>query len=98
MKPKRPWEKHAVNTSDPNAKFTWFGPEDTKRRFKFLISKEEGDKISLIPGEQKFKKGLKAQRWAEENGGEPELYKVVKVGPSRIDLVRVPKKDAPAEG
>lgn len=94
MKPKRSWEKPAANTTDPKVQVAWFGPEKSQQRFKFAVSKEEGDKISLVPGEQKFKKGLKAQRWAEEDGGEPTLYLVTKVGPSRIDLQKVqPKAD-----
>ncbi len=92
MKPKRSWESPAAKTTDPKAHVTWFGPDDSEQRFKFAVSKEEGDKISLVPGEQKFKKGLKARRWAEENGGESTLYKVVKVGPTRIDLEKVQPK------
>lgn len=92
---KNTWEKPAHETRDPEVVTTFFGPPDSELRFRFVVSKEEGEKISLVPGEQKFKKGLTALRWSAEQGGTSTTYVVDKVTPSRIDLTRRAEKPAP---
>jgi hypothetical protein len=70
----------------PSGTYSYFGPPDTAERFKFSLIKEEGDLVSLQPGQVKFKKGLTCLRWTAEKGGESQLYVVLKTTPSRIDL------------
>ena len=71
------------------ANFTYFGPEGVPDRYRFLISKEIGDIVSVVPHrEARFKRGLIAWRWEEAEGGEPVPYRTVKTTPRRIDLRR----------
>jgi hypothetical protein len=81
-------EAQAKNKSD-EAQFTWFGPVDAQDRFRFLVVREDGDDISILPGEGRFKKGLRAWRWDAAEGGEHETYVVQKTKHNRIDLRRV---------
>lgn len=75
-------------TSD-DARVTWFGPVgEPSVRFRYGILEEEGDLLSVLPGEGRFKKGLKAVRYGSEEAEEGELYVVLKTRPSRIDLRR----------
>lgn len=77
------------NKPSEDAQFAWFGPPGTEDRFRFLISKEQGDLISLVPTRDgRFKKGLTAWRWDAAEGGEPTVYRTVKTTPRRIDLRR----------
>ena len=76
------------------AQFTWFGPVDApEQRHRFLIVREDGDTISLVPGgEAKFKAGLSAWRWkagkSEDPAERPVGYLVVKTTARRVDLRR----------
>ncbi len=82
------------NKPADEAQFTWFGPAGTTDRFRFLVTKELGDVISILPTrEGRFKKGLEAWRWDEAEGGEPTLYRTLKTTGRRIDLRR---EDGPA--
>ncbi len=70
-----------------DAVFTYFGPEDAQERFRFLVVREGGDLISILPsGDARFKTGWKALRWEKAEGGEPTTYLVVKTRPRRVDL------------
>jgi hypothetical protein len=73
---------------DGEAEFTYFGPVGDPNRFRFLVLREDGDLISILPGEGRFKKGLHAWRWEEDEGGEPTDYLVLKTRSNRIDLKR----------
>ena len=76
-------------TSD-DAVFTWFGPVGTAQRYRFLVLKEAGDLVSILPGsEARFKTGLEALRWAAAEGGESTRFLVLKTRPNRIDLRRI---------
>jgi hypothetical protein len=71
------------------AAFAFFGPEGVADRFRFLVSKEIDDVVSVVPNnEARFKKGLIAWRWEEAEGGEPTPYRTIKTTPRRIDLRR----------
>ncbi|MHC4393491.1 MAG: hypothetical protein ACYS22_19530 [Planctomycetota bacterium] len=77
------------------ASFAFFGPEGVEERFRFLVSKEHGDLVSVVPNnDARFKKGLMAWRWEEAEGGEPTPYRTVKTTPRRIDLRREASSDA----
>lgn len=72
-----------------DASFTFFGPPGTDERYRFLVTKEQGDLISVLPTRDgRFKKGLLAWRWEEAEGGEPTPYRTVKTTARRIDLRR----------
>lgn len=72
------------------AVFTYFGPVGTTQRFRFLVLKETGELLSLLPGaEARFKVGLKALRWDQAEGGTSTTYLVLKTRPNRIDLRRI---------
>lgn len=71
--------------------FAWFGPPYTEERFSFVVTREDGDTLSIVPGEGRFKRGLIAWRWEEAEGGEPTPYVTVKTTARRIDLRRVSK-------
>ena len=73
--------------------FAWFGPPHSVERFRFVITREDGDTVSIIPGEGKFKRGLTAWRWDGPEGedGESTSYVTVKASSRRIDLRRVTK-------
>jgi hypothetical protein len=80
-------EKSAQKSPADDAVFTYFGPEGVTQRFRFLVLKEAGDLLSVLPGaEAKFKTGLKAWRWEQVEGGKPTTYLVLKTKPNRIDL------------
>ncbi len=79
------------DVADEAAEFAFFGPPHAEERFRFLILRENGDDISLLPGEGRFKKGLSAWRWSEAKGGDHERYMVQKTKHNRIDLRRMPK-------
>jgi len=71
------------------ATFTYFGPEGAADRFRFLVTKEHDDLISVVPHtEARFKKGLLAWRWEDHEGGEPTPYRTIKTTSRRIDLRR----------
>ena len=71
------------------ANITYFGPEGVTDRFRFLVSKEIDDIVSVVPhNEARFKKGLIAWRWDEPEGGEPTPYRTIKTTSRRIDLRR----------
>jgi hypothetical protein len=83
-------EKTAQKQASDEAVFTWFGPVGTTARFRFLVLKEAGDLLSLLPGaEARFKTGLKAVRWDQAEGGESTTYLVLKTRPNRIDLRKI---------
>jgi hypothetical protein len=74
------------------AVFTYFGPYGATERFRFLVLKEAGAFISVLPGRDgRFKTGLRALRWETAEGGKPTTYVVVKTRPNRIDLRRLPE-------
>lgn len=71
------------------ANFTWFGPtDDDAIRFRYAVIREEAAEVSIQPGEARFKKGLKALRWPDREGGTSTTWLVAKTRPNRIDLVR----------
>ena len=71
------------------ATFTYFGPPGSEERFRFLVTRESGDLISVLPSNDgRFKRGLLAWRWEEAEGGEPTPYRTMKTTPRRIDLRR----------
>jgi hypothetical protein len=83
-------EKSAAKNPAEEAVFTWFGPVGTTQRFRFLVLKEAGETLSVLPGaEARFKTGLKALRWDAAEGGTSAEYLVVKTKPNRIDLRRL---------
>jgi hypothetical protein len=80
-------EKSAQRSPSGEAVFTYFGPVGTTQRFRFLVLKEAGDLLSVLPGtDARFKTGLKALRWDEPEGGTSTEYLVLKTRPNRIDL------------
>jgi len=83
-------EKNDKQHPAEEAVFTYFGPVGTteaRQRFRFLVLKEAGDTISVLPGtDARFKAGLKALRWEAAEGGKPTTYLVVKTKANRIDL------------
>ncbi len=71
------------------ATFAYFGPEGAADRWRFLVTKEHDDVVSVLPHtEARFKKGLVAWRWDDAEGGEPTPYRTLKTTPRRIDLRR----------
>jgi hypothetical protein len=81
-------EKQALESKD--AVYTWFGPVDTTERFRFLVVKEAGDLVSVLPNSDgRFKTGLKALRWTEAKDGTSTTWLVVKTRPNRIDLRKI---------
>jgi len=83
-------EKSAGKNPAEEAVFTYLGPVGTTQRFRFLVLKEAGDLLSVLPGsESRFKTGLKALRWKEPEGGAWTTYLVLKTRPNRIDLRRI---------
>lgn len=75
------------------AQFTWFSPPGHgEDRVKFMVTRENGDELSVLPGQEgRFKKGLRAWRWKDEETSEDhEIYTVVKTRHNRIDLRRLP--------
>lgn len=83
-------EKTAQKNPADEAVFTYFGPLGTTQRFRFLVLKETGDLLSLLPGaEARFKTGLKALRWDQAEGGTSTSYLVLKTKANRIDLRRL---------
>ena len=75
-----------------DAVFAWFSPpEPGQDRVKFLVTREEGDDLSILPGsEGRFKRGLRAWRWEDEEVTDHQVYVVVKTRHNRIDLRRLP--------
>jgi hypothetical protein len=83
-------DKSAQKNPASEAVFTYFGPVGTTQRFRFLVLKEAGELLSVLPGaEGRFKSGLKALRWDQPEGGESSTYLVLKTRPNRIDLRRL---------
>jgi hypothetical protein len=83
-------EKSAQRNPAEEAVFTYFGPVGTTQRFRFLVLKEVGDLLSLLPGaEARFKVGLKALRWDQSEGGPSTTYLCLKTRPNRIDLRKI---------
>jgi hypothetical protein len=83
-------EKTAQKNPAEEAVFTYFGPLGTTQRFRFLVLREAGDTISLLPGaDARFKVGLKALRWDQLEGGASTSYLVLKTKANRIDLRRL---------
>jgi hypothetical protein len=83
-------EKSAQRSPAEEAQFTWFGPVGTTQRYRFLVLKEAGDLLSVLPGaEARFKTGLKALRWDGAEGGTSTTYLVLKTRPNRIDLRKI---------
>lgn len=79
----------AKSTEAESAVFTWFSPVDEPElRFRYAVIKEEGDKLSIQPGEARFKKGWPALRWTADKDGESTKWIVLKTKPNRIDLER----------
>lgn len=86
-------DKNAQKNPAEEAVFTYFGPVGTteaRQRFRFLVLKESGDTISVLPGaDARFKAGLKALRWEKAEGGTSTSYLVVKTKANRIDLRKI---------
>lgn len=83
-------EKAAERNPAVAAVFTYFGPVGTTQRFRFMVVKEAGDLLSVLPaGEARFKAGLKALRWDQAEGGVSTTYLVLKTKANRIDLRRI---------
>jgi len=83
-------EKSAQKSPADEAVFTYFGPVGTTQRFRFLVLKDAGELLSVLPGsEGRFKTGLKALRWDEAEGGASTEYLVLKTRPNRIDLRKI---------
>jgi hypothetical protein len=83
-------EKSAQKNPAEEAVFTYFGPVGTTQRYRFLVLKEAGDLISVLPGaDSRFKTGLKAVRWDQAEGGASTSYLVLKTRPNRIDLRKI---------
>lgn len=83
-------DKSAQKNPAEEAVFTYFGPIGTTQRFRFLVLKETGDTISVLPGaEARFKNGLKALRWEQAEGGASTTYLVLKTKANRIDLRKI---------
>jgi hypothetical protein len=86
---KREAKSQLRNPSD-QAEFTFFGPVGTTQRFRFMVLKEAGDLLSILPGtDARFKTGLRALRWDQPEGGTSTTYLVLKTRPNRIDLRRI---------
>jgi hypothetical protein len=79
------------------AAFAWFGPVDAAdQRHRFLVVREEGDTLSVVPGgDAKFKSGLRAWRWksgkSEDASEVPVSYLVIKTTARRVDLTKLAK-------
>ena len=70
-----------------SAKFTWFSPVDEpEARFRYAIIKEEKSLLQIMPAEGRFKKGLMAWRFKDEESDKHTVWQVTKVRPNRIDL------------
>lgn len=75
------------STEGDDAVFAWFSPvDDPETRFKYAVIKEENGIVSIEPGEGRFKKGLKAARWASNEADECTTWLVLKTKSNRIDL------------
>lgn len=78
---------------DGSAQFAWLSPPGhPDDRVKFLVTKEDGDDLSVLPGQNgRFKKGLRAWRWQDEESSDAhDIYVCVKTRHNRIDLRRLP--------
>jgi hypothetical protein len=88
-------QKQAAEHPAEGASFVWFGPVDAPdQRHRFLVVKEAGDDLSLVPGaDAKFKVGLKAWRWKAQKSEDPKevpgTYLVVKTTGRRVDLKKL---------
>ena len=83
-------EKAGQRNPATEAVFTYFGPVGTTQRFRFMVLKEAGELLSVLPGaERSFKTGLKALRWDQAEGGDATTYMVLKTKPNRIDLRKI---------
>ena len=80
-------DNNALAGATDTSTFTYFGPVGTTQRFRFVVLKEGGDLLSVLPGaEARFKVGLRALRWDAPEGGVSTTYMVLKTRPNRIDL------------
>ncbi|HMS18230.1 MAG TPA: hypothetical protein PKA37_15405 [Planctomycetota bacterium] len=71
------------------AQFAWFSPvEEPEHRLRYAVIKEEAGVLQILPTEGRFKKGLDAWRFADEEAEEHTVWTVAKVRPNRIDLVK----------
>ncbi len=94
----KPWwsgvdRSKSGNKSQPTetAAYAWFSPVDAPElRLRYVVIKEEGDLLSIQPGEGRFKTGLFALRWTDQREGTSRKYRVAKTKPTRIDLTLVP--------
>lgn len=72
------------------ANWTWFSPPgEPDHRFRYAVIKEEGGLCQILPDEARFKKGLKAWRFAGEEETDHTVWMVLKTKPNRIDLKQV---------
>ncbi|MAB91161.1 MAG: hypothetical protein VX913_16015 [Planctomycetota bacterium] len=77
----------SINAEGDGATFTWFGPEDEpETRMRYAVIKEEDGLLQIQPGEGRFRKGLKAWRYATEDADAHTAWGVLKTRPNRIDL------------
>jgi hypothetical protein len=74
-------------TEASDAVFTWFSPvEDPASKIRYAVIKEEDGVLSIQPGEGRFKRGLQAWRFADQDGEDHTVWVVLKTRPNRIDL------------
>lgn len=82
-------EQNEAQSESDAAEFAWFSPVGDDQRYRFLVVREEDENLSILPGEGRFKRGLRAWRWDAAEGGEHVTYVVLKTRHNRIDLRRV---------
>ncbi len=88
-------QRQESEAPDEAAEFAWLSPPgQNDGRVRFLVTKESGDELSVLPGQQgRFKKGLRAWRWKDDEVTDGhEIYVCVKTRHNRIDLRRLPQE------